>query len=153
MTMNAKELAATIDEVLGPAGFEKRKSTWFRHHPETVLVVDLQKSDYGGQFYVNLGIGLRALGLSEWPREEHCHIRVRLERVLSRADTENRAFDLEDRSLPDDIRRLIVQDRIAKGAQWLAMLSTTNAIVQLLSSKKLIRNHSTVQARRFLGID
>jgi len=55
--MNKKELEATFSGCL--KGFKKVRSTWVRETAAKMLQgVELQQSSWGGQFYVNLGVGL-----------------------------------------------------------------------------------------------
>lgn len=59
-TKNPLRLA--LEDVLGPAGFTRKGDSWYRRSEEIVEVVNLQKSQWGAQFYLNYGIWLRALG-------------------------------------------------------------------------------------------
>ncbi|MEI7728028.1 MAG: DUF4304 domain-containing protein [Verrucomicrobiota bacterium] len=153
MITNQKKLEEIIDGVLKPFGFIKRRSAWYRHYPETVLVLDLQKSDYGGQYYVNLAVSIRELNRQEYPREEHCHINIRLDRVAGDRETVHKVFDLENRTLTDDERRQHILEIIGKGSQWLEALSTLRTITWQLSKNESLRNRTTIQARRFLNIN
>jgi hypothetical protein len=73
---------ATISPRLKSLGFKKKARTWWRADDNTVQVVNLQKSAYGEQLYVNLGLYIRSLGLELSPPEYRCHMRARLERVV-----------------------------------------------------------------------
>lgn len=65
-------------EVFSGSGFAKKGQRWFLPGKDAIVVVNLQKSDFAENFYVNIGIWLRALGESEFPQENHCQIQVRL---------------------------------------------------------------------------
>jgi hypothetical protein len=71
-----------VASTLKSAGYKKKARTWWRTTPDSIQVVNLQKSPYGEQVYVNLGLYVRALGNEEFPPENRCHIRARLERVV-----------------------------------------------------------------------
>src|SRR5687767_3325213 len=75
-----------IEEAIAPAmksnGFKKKARTWWRTTDDSVQVVNLQKSAYGEQLYVNLGLFIRSLGSEQTPPENRCHIRARLELVV-----------------------------------------------------------------------
>ena len=152
MMMNTKVLSGWIDDVLKKRAFSKRRYTWYRHHPETILVLDLQKSDYSGQYYVNLAVALRGLNPEEFPSEERCHIRIRLDKVIDDQKTVLTVFDLENRALTDNERCQQIREMIGRGSQWLEELATPEAIARRLSSNESLRNRTTVQARRFLNI-
>jgi hypothetical protein len=65
-------------EVFAGAGFARKGQSWFLPGKDATVVVNLQKSDFAEKFYVNVGIWLMALGESEFPKENHCQIQVRL---------------------------------------------------------------------------
>jgi hypothetical protein len=66
---------------LGEAGFRKKSGSWYLDAPETILVANLQKSNWGPQYYVNLAVWFKALGTEEAPKEQFCHLRKRLESI------------------------------------------------------------------------
>lgn len=77
-------------------GFTPRGSIAHRHTNELIQVIELQRSRYGRIYYVNVGIALKSLGATNLPREEQCHIRVRLTNLVAdRADELTRCLDLE----------------------------------------------------------
>ena len=130
-------IEAAIASLLKPRGFQKKRSTWHRPQPEAVLVVNVQKSEWGPRLYVNLGVYLRGLGQEERPPEYKCHIRTRLDRVLVDPNTFVDALDLESR-LTDAERERIVGDAIVQGAiPWLEARETNlKARVALLAEEK-----------------
>jgi len=62
-------------------GFKKKARTWTRETAEAFQLVNLQKSQFGEQVYVNVAVYLKALGEETFPPEYRCHIRARLERI------------------------------------------------------------------------
>lgn len=71
-------VAVTFDEVLRPLGFQKRNLTWRLGNEFSVRLVSLQRSMWGGEFYVNLGCLLKELTDLPQPTEANCHVRTRL---------------------------------------------------------------------------
>jgi hypothetical protein len=63
-----------------------------------VEVLDLQRSQYGPSYYVNLGFWLLAVATNRSPKIPECHARVRLETLTEKAGGERSdieaAFDL-----------------------------------------------------------
>lgn len=74
-------VAQSLDSVLREHGFTRRKKTWYRREEETILLVNLQKSDVGEDFYINLGILIRRLSENPAPKVSECHIMERLESI------------------------------------------------------------------------
>jgi hypothetical protein len=63
--------------VMRESGFKKQSSAWYRRTADAVLVMNLQKSDFGEQYYVNLGVWLITLGDVPFPKANHCHVQMR----------------------------------------------------------------------------
>jgi hypothetical protein len=71
-----KQLVTAIDGVLKP-DYSRKGSTWRRDYGEIIAVVNLQKSGFGDDFYLNLGVYLKDVGDASTPTEAQCHIRWR----------------------------------------------------------------------------
>ena len=76
---NSKLLQQALAPGLKAGGFKKTSATWHRHSPAAIAVVNLQGSQWGPQFYLNLGVYFLELGDDQRPSEAECHIRSRLE--------------------------------------------------------------------------
>ena len=150
---NKKELEKCLDEVIRPFGFVKRRSTWHRKTLETVLVLDLQKFDYAGRYFVNLGVSVRGLSDDEYPPEEKCHLRTRLDRIYAERESVLRAFDLENTEFSSEEREPQIKQFIILGMNWLDTLSSVQAIAEQVKDSQFLRNRTTVQLKRFLNIN
>jgi hypothetical protein len=107
--MNTKELEDVFDNVLTPAGFRRRKDTWYKTNEDTITLLNLQKSQWGGQYYVNLAVYLRDLGRATSPPEHQSHIRVRLTSIAGEsASAIEESLDLERPGIGGDQRRTII---------------------------------------------
>jgi hypothetical protein len=62
-------IVTAFDEVMKKAGFRKKSGSWCLDTAETIAVANLQKSNYGEQYYVNLAVWLKGLADSVFPRE------------------------------------------------------------------------------------
>jgi hypothetical protein len=60
------------------SGGEKKSGGWYWRSDEVIAVVDLQKSQYGPKYYVNVAFWLRALGEERFPKTSNAHLWVRL---------------------------------------------------------------------------
>jgi len=84
MSETQKVLEQAIARVLRPLGYTRRGSTWHRVRDEVVSVVNLQKSQWGEDWYLNLGVYLKSVGDEARPPEARCHIRCRAESLSGR---------------------------------------------------------------------
>lgn len=139
----AREMAETADiremfaQIMEPLNFERKGSNWFDRNDDRVLVVNLQRSLYGPMFFVNCGIWLNAVEQVRFPKDNHCHLRTRIEYVEDAcsedADTEARAelvallLDAEA-SMPDTARKAdlepIVQSAVTRLRSWTRTLDS-----------------------------
>lgn len=74
-----KALLAILNEELRILGFRKTGSTWRLNQDETVIVVNLQKSQYDNAYFINIGFCLQSLPHNDNPKCEECHVYMRLE--------------------------------------------------------------------------
>ncbi len=85
-------------------GLNLHSGAWYLRQAETIAVVELQKSQYGPQYYVNVALWLLPLGDALYPKERSCHVRTRLDALLSeQEELVNALLDLE--STMDDSAR------------------------------------------------
>ena len=96
------QIQVVIDEWLKGAGFQKHNGAWYRRTDEVVTVIDLQKSQYGPQYYLNIGLWFRAIEDLQFPRPVGCHVVNRLAVELPKpvSDDLDRLLDLET-EVPD----------------------------------------------------
>lgn len=69
----------TFDKFGVDSGMTKQSGTWYRTTDEVIEATNLQKSQYGPTYYVNVGWWLRALGEVKFPKDNQWHIGIRLE--------------------------------------------------------------------------
>ncbi|EJM98701.1 DUF4304 domain-containing protein [Phyllobacterium sp. YR531] len=106
------ELVAIIDDELSNCGFKKRQTTWYFKTARGVLVLDLQKSAYGHQFYINLAsapIEVETIGYPT-PKEYKCPLRLRLDSAYPQLSDELKlVLDLENLSIGDEGRTAVIR--------------------------------------------
>jgi len=52
--------------------------TWHKEISDIILVFNIQRSQWGFEFYINVGVYIKALGSKNKPPEYRCHIRSRV---------------------------------------------------------------------------
>ena len=70
-------IKSAVAKTLKDAGFLQNGTTWYSDRADTILVVQLQKSRYSSQYYINAAVWVKKLGPASTPREPACHIRRR----------------------------------------------------------------------------
>lgn len=95
MSDSQRQLAEALSPILKAAGYRKRALNWHRDWADTISVLNLQKSQWGDQFYINCAIYLKALGDEETPPAYRCHIRIRLDDLLPKRSRLHELLDFE----------------------------------------------------------
>ena len=75
-----------LNSVLSERGFTRHKKAWYLSEPETILVVDLQKSNWSSTYYLSFGVLLRQLSQLQKPKLTECHVFQRLESLLEKSE-------------------------------------------------------------------
>jgi hypothetical protein len=95
MTVSLNETRRLITKILRPSGFKREGATWRRRLAEVTQVLSLQKSKWGSQYYVNVGILIRALDDISRPKPQQCHLLGRPAMILGKGNPEDFVIDLE----------------------------------------------------------
>jgi hypothetical protein len=129
--MNHEEFKRLFGDIATRSGFQRAYGGWFIESPETVIVLDLQKSNYEDCYYLNLKIYVQGLFGNQYRREKKL-VKTDVGDVFTRPPKEyNDIFNLES--------NIDVSDRI-KGLHQLfneyiqpivALASTKGGIFEL----------------------
>ena len=151
-----KLLIEALGRKLKPAGFKKANAvTWYRRNDETVSVLNLQRSLYGAQYFVNVAIWLNALGDVSSPREQRCHIRFRWEKIVQ-ADDELLSVltDFEDESMTDEVRSTQIAVLLERDVlPFFARTTTLRDIKDFHKSNAWLKYCATRDAAELLGLN
>jgi hypothetical protein len=72
------EQVEALAPLLKPLGFKKRRVTWHRATADAIHTINIQGSQWGPEYYLNVGTYLRALGHETTPPGHRCHIQSRI---------------------------------------------------------------------------
>lgn len=99
--------AASLDK----AGFVRKSDSWYSETADAILVANLQKSNFGDQYYINLAVWLKTLGEMRYPKENRCHIRIRASALEGERQRywEREVLDLEYRNIGDEERSTLIR--------------------------------------------
>jgi hypothetical protein len=136
--MNKSVLESAIDRQLAARGWRRRGSSWYAETTESISAINLQKSQWGGQFYLNIGLYYRALGDERFPEEHKLHLRGRLSSITeaSRLDLDT-VLDLEQ-PLPDEERTRSLEAAVLEVAvPYLEARSHLSEVARLSKAESL----------------
>jgi len=122
--MNKDQFSELLAPQLKKVGFRKKGRTWHRENDEVIQVFNIQGSSWDMEdFYVNLGIYLRAIGSDPRPSENHCHVQQRVPREIDHDGEATLGYAMgwySDRDSRDKLKSHIDTDSI-KGPVLLAL--------------------------------
>lgn len=147
---NSKRLQRALAPALKQRGFKKSGATWRKGSDDAIGVLNLQGSQWGPSFYLNLGVYFRALGDSDQPAEYHCHVRTRLTDLVPDGERLNGLLDFE-KPVSEDVRVRELETLIVDhGLPWLHAVSTIEGARQYCRSQSPKSPWVTKEARAFL---
>lgn len=137
-TASKSRFEAIVLGALADEGWSRRGKAAFFRGEDAIINVNVQKSAFDQQRFINLGIWLLALGDADYPSHSECHLQFRLERVFdglardvaiatdaSRSDSsgledlktalERVEPDLRKLANIDELRRLASEGLLTKG--------------------------------------
>ncbi|MDX8498412.1 DUF4304 domain-containing protein [Mesorhizobium sp. VK4C] len=90
-----------------------RGTNYYRDGTETICLLNLQKSSWGPQFYLNAAVWFTRLGPNRRPKESNCHIRWRVNSLMQDEASKMfaQALDLEC-PMPDDQRLSLIENGV-----------------------------------------
>ena len=147
---NSKRLQQALAPTLKQRGFKKSGATWRKESGESIGVLNLQGSQWGPSFYINLGVYFRALGDRDQPTEYDCHVRTRLSELVPDRERLNALLDFEkpvqENARVRELETLVVEH----GLPWLDNVSTIEGAREYCSSQAPKSPWVTKEARAFL---
>jgi hypothetical protein len=150
LTKKENPIHKTLKHVLAPIGFSRKGNSWFRRGTDVVQVVNLQKSQYGQKYYINFAVWLLALGETQFPREEQCHIRFRVDSLVTNEDQYQELLDLESNLNIDNRDDLLRQTLTSSLQPFIDTTFTTQGIRRLFVEGALRSGMVHVHAKRML---
>jgi hypothetical protein len=150
MTVEQRRLDVAVAGVVKPRGYTKQKSSWYYTTDECVLLLNVQKSNFGAQMYVNLGVCVKALTATEFPQDNECQIRARLAGLVDDRQAFEQACNFEDTGVsPDKVKHIIAAIETV-GMPFLEQLGTVDGIRERLAKGEPYHFLIAVQLSRWL---
>jgi hypothetical protein len=118
-----------FDEFGRQAGFEKKSGSWYRQSDEVIAAINLQKSQYGPLYYINVGFWLRQLDDERYPKMNQWHVLIRLEDLLP--DAEKRIGELLNLDSPVSDEQRITELVALLDEQLLPVIERGSSMVGL----------------------
>lgn len=86
---------AEVARVAKDRGMTRRSGSWYLRGPESILILNLQKSNYSRRYFVNLGVWLRGVEDAEFPPEHKAHIRTRMTELVESPERLDQLLDAD----------------------------------------------------------
>jgi hypothetical protein len=142
---------STWEEFARSAGLSRKAGSWYRRSDETIVVLTMRRASYGRQYFLSVGLVLRFLDADENPKDRHCQIRSRFDRLVP-STAEHRLNDLLDLefALDDDARRTELLELLS--SELLPLLDVGSTLDGLRSGRgtELVRRSTVTDDARVL---
>lgn len=135
-------------------GFLKDGGTWRRTSPDAIVVFHIQGSQWGRQFYLNLGAYFRQLGPEAAPPERRCHLRVRMNVLVPDPLPLGKLLDFDEDIATSD-RCTQLADAVREYAMpWLDAMSACETARRYLAARTALAPAMFVacDAQQLLGL-
>ena len=117
-------LESAIAPGMKALGFRKKARNWWRTNDYAIQVLNLQKSQFGEQLYVNVAVYLSQLGNETSPPHNRCHVQARLEAIVD-SKYWNEIVTAESETYPSPA---LLEAVLKGGIAWLDRLSTPDGV-------------------------
>lgn len=149
-------IISAISLEIGGLGFTRKSNNWTRASAEVSQVINLQKSNYGRQYYINLGFLPKEMtqdaGAYAHPRHEKCPIRLRIDDILPNPAHEiAETLDLEKEIFTPDDRAKRVREFMVCIAPTLDRLLTIEGLRRAYAEGTFRRALIMLRAKALLG--
>jgi len=135
------------------SGFRKNNTTCYKESNDAILVANLQRSQFGNLYYVNLAVWIKALGETSWPKVYECHFSgMRASSLDSDREEfwEKEAFDLENQSIPEQERIEMIQSFLEKQVVPFLLGCSTVQDLRRLYNEGRFKNYFNLVGRNYL---
>jgi hypothetical protein len=133
-------------------GFLKDGPTWRKTSPDAIVFFNIQGSQWGRQFHLNLGAYFRALGTEDRPIESRCHVRLRVSDLVPDRVRFNDLLDFEKAIAPSDRLEELAALVTEWGIPWLHAMSSCDAARNYMSGHPAPSLFVARDARAVLGL-
>jgi hypothetical protein len=149
-----RRLAQAIAPVMKQAGFKKKGQSWRFATLETIAVLNLQKSQWGPDYYINLGVLIRALDPHPQPDVFSCPLHIRVESLLPELATARELFDFSNSKYETDQGYLEMAEVVGVYAlPLLKQCGSLDGIRDAVQAHPRLGTQAWKAAIDFLGID
>jgi len=79
-------IRSAFETFASEVGYTRNRGGWYWRGIEVVSVLNLQKSNFGDVYYINVAESLLEAAQDVFPRENRCHVRTRLSLLVPEAE-------------------------------------------------------------------
>jgi hypothetical protein len=148
--IDREDLKKSIALPLKKAGFVKKGLSWWVDSKDVIVVVNLQKCDWGDYYFINIGFWLKALENGLFPKENECHLSFRAESLFP----EQRELILVSCHLEMSEPKMLTDLSIFLENQLIPFLiecTQESKLTELLAQGALNNGFVWIEARKYLS--
>lgn len=154
MVLDKKWIKSVIDSITSSVNFRRKGDTWYSESNDFHILINLQKSNWGKQFYLNLGVSIKGKPDGSLPQEKDCNLRVRLSELFLDQKYFDQIMDFENDQISITIRKETIENAIANIAiPFLESINTISSMKERVSSGVIKLYWIDLDLKKILGIE
>ena len=160
MIESGQDIEHILAKLLKPEGFRKKGKTWHLETPDTIGVINLQRSRFSSCHYLNIGIFVKSLPelAEEFPQDRllpksyRCHFQLRLPDLMQDREKGEALFDLNNVGIGSAQREAGIVESIRKYAlPLLKNLTSLDAIKAAIRKDPQLGYATFGELRKIVG--
>lgn len=104
---NSIFLETVLKEFLRSHNFKKKGKTWYRDTKDCIHVISARKLQWGEKYFIDMGIFVKQLGNTTFPKEHECQVSGSLEQLYGHRYLKG-YLDFEDRRFSNQERKIAI---------------------------------------------
>jgi len=152
--MVKEKILGIIKNILKKEGYKKKSNSFYKTYNDVIFVINLQKSQWGERFYINIGLWYKKIEAEmEFPKEYQCHLRFRIEDFQKIKHSINKILDPNNDIVDIDKFEIEFKNIIPGLDNYLKELSDKNKLLDIIQTKNTMSNRMDLKLRKWLGVN
>ncbi len=132
MKAKVNPIKEIVKDYMKSTGFRCKRNSWYRQCNDLLQIINIQKSYWGDQYYINLGFdyydgSFRYPSEYRFPPEYMFDLRIRIENAVENADLGVLDYD---RQYESGYRENGIMDLFIRGVEYLNKHNTSSALIE-----------------------
>lgn len=140
--------------ILKEKGYKKKDSSFYKNSNNAIVLINLQKSQWGENFYINIGILFKELENNiEYPKENQSHIHFRIEDFGNHGEIVSKIIDTRTGKIDVDCFNKEFNLAFPEVDSYLDKLTDRKSLINTIKEENKLIYHITKKTKDWLKIE